>query len=93
MNKDIYEIINSLSKIYQSEQIRLTDKVNFIISNKVTDKNIIERTIDEIISIPTTKAFMLASRLNNYYSNLDYESSKEYKKIIRTIYEEDLWKY
>ena len=90
MNKDIYEIISSLNKIYQLEEIRLTDKVNFIISNKITDKNIIERTIDEIISIPTTRASMLASRLNTYYSNLDYESSKEYKKIIRTTYGEDL---
>lgn len=90
MNKDIYEIISSLNKIYQVEEIRLTDKVNFIISNKITDKNIIERTIDEIISIPTTRASMLASRLNNYYSNLDYESSKEYKKIIKITYGEDL---
>ena len=90
MNEKIYDIVSELGRIYQLEEIRLTGEVDYIIENHITNTNIIERTMDQIVSVPTITASNLAVRLNNYYLTIDRDCAKEYTKIIRNTYEEDL---
>ena len=90
MVDELYDMFNELGRIYQLEEIRLTGEVDYIIDNHITNNNTIERTMDQIVSVPTLTASTLATRLNNYYLTIDKDCAKEYKKIIRDTYEEDL---
>ena len=90
MDEKIYNLINSLNDIYIVQEKNLDKQIEYIITNKVTDINIIENCLDLITSIPTKKAQDLAFKLCDYYDSINKKNAKVYKKIIYKTYEEDL---
>ena len=65
------EIINLYEQIYNE----YSNEVDMIINNNITDHNIIENTLNKILSINTNKGFDLYMKLWLYYSNIALEKS------------------
>ena len=86
MNREIIELIRELNNLYEIIVKELEPAIIDIINNNSKDINMIEKYLDQLLSIPTNKSKELFNILSNYYLNINKESAKfyikEYKKII-----------
>ena len=64
-------------------------EVKRIITYKITDINLIERTLDQALDIYTEKGFYLFLKLLDYYKTVNYNNAKEYFEILKEQREEE----
>ena len=61
----------------------LSDEVEYIIEDRVTNYNEIELLLDRIMSLMSPEKEVLFNRLCNYYENINKEYALEYRKIYK----------
>lgn len=89
MERNIINNAKRLIKLYEAMCDKLKIEVNFIIDNNITNKNIIERCLDVLLSIPTEKAYLFLKTLCNYYITIDNEAALFYLNMYDELYNEE----
>lgn len=95
INKLVNEIKEPIEEInnFQFQRIAMIDKkIENIIKNNISDKNEIEKTLDILLDIAYWNCEMMLQPFNkliDYYKKIDENSSKEYKKSLKEIEEEE----
>lgn len=89
---EILELAKELNELYEISYKHLRVEVNNIIKNRITDKHIIEKCLDELLNIPTDKCYELLKLLCEYYSLIDKDSAKFYLETFDEMYGDDDWK-
>ena len=80
---NIQELAKKLNEIDTMAYNIYENATNYIIENKITDIESIERTLDGIMSIGTLDTSILFNRLCSYYRNINIESANDYKKLYK----------
>ena len=92
---EIKELAAGLIKIYEIKYEMVKPQVITIIKNRITNKNIIEHTLDQTLDIPTDKGYELHSLLCRYFSMIDKESAEFYMNEYNNFWneeDEEKWK-
>lgn len=87
------KLANELLKKYDEAYNIWCLAVNNIINNKITDIELIEHTLDQIMDIYTEKGFNLFIKLLFYYSSVDLEKSYAYFDILKEQRSEEYDEY
>ena len=92
---EIKELAAGLIKIYEIKYEMVKPQVITIIKNRITNKDIIEHTLDQTLDIPTDKGYELHSLLCRYFSMIDKESAEFYMNEYNNFWneeDEEKWK-
>ena len=92
---EIKELAAGLVKIYEIKYEMVKPQVINIIKNRITNKDIIEHTLDQTLDIPTDKGYELHSLLCRYFSMIDKESAEFYMNEYNNFWneeDEEKWK-
>ena len=92
---EIKELASGLIKIYEIKYEMVKPQVITIIKNRITNKDIIEHTLDQTLDIPTDKGYELHSLLCRYFSMIDKESAEFYMNEYNNFWneeDEEKWK-
>lgn len=92
---EIKELASGLVKIYEIKYEMVKPQVINIIKNRITNKDIIEHTLDQTLDIPTDKGYELHSLLCRYFSMIDKESAEFYMNEYNNFWneeDEEKWK-
>lgn len=86
MKKEIYNLILNLRNLQKQNFQILKQEVDYIIINKIVDKNKIEELLDNLLSVCySDEVINYYNKLCNYYSNIDKKASNFYKKELKKI--------
>ncbi len=86
MEKEIYNLILNLRNLQKQNFQILKQEVDYIIINKIVDKNKIEKLLDNLLSVCySDEVINYYNKLCNYYSNIDKKASNFYKKELKKI--------
>ena len=87
MNNELIHLFEELNILYEKYVNDLEPTIIDLINNNSKDINLIEKYLDQLLSIPTNKSYELFSLLSNYYLNINKENAifyiKEYKKLYK----------
>ena len=89
LDNDIRIIAERLLDYYEDSYKIYRPRVKMIISNKITDINYIEHTLDGVLDIYTDKGFLLFIELLAYYKNVNYRNARDYLEILKEDREEE----
>ena len=95
LSDEIKELASGLVKIYEIKYEMVKPQVITIIKNRITNKDIIEHTLDQTLDIPTDKGYELHSLLCRYFSMIDKESAEFYMNEYNNFWneeDEEKWK-
>ena len=95
LSNEIKELAAGLVKIYEIKYEMVKPQVINIIKNRITNKDIIEHTLDQTLDIPTDKGYELHSLLCRYFSMIDKESAEFYMNEYNNFWneeDEEKWK-
>ena len=95
LSNEIKELAAGLVKIYEIKYEMVKPQVINIIKNRITNKGIIEHTLDQTLDIPTDKGYELHSLLCRYFSMIDKESAEFYMNEYNNFWneeDEEKWK-
>ena len=90
MNDVVFE---QLAASYDAAYEILLPVVENIINNKITDIDLIEHTLDQILDIHTEKGFNLFLKLVFYYSSIHLEKSFAYIDMLKEYRSEEYEQY
>lgn len=85
---EIKELASGLVKLWEIKYEIVKPQVINIIKNRITNKNMIEHTLDETLDIPTDKGYELHSLLCRYFSMIDKESAEFYMNEYHEFWDE-----
>ena len=91
MKKSVKEI-KKLKVLLDNKLVILKDKVDYIISNKISDKKEIEFTLDNILDLVYwygENIKELYYSLLEYYKDIDLKSADDYGKLYLDIINEE----
>ena len=87
MNNELIHLFEELNILYEKYVNDLEPTIIDLINNNSKDINLIEKYLDQLLSIPTNKSYELFILLSNYYLNINKENAifyiKEYKKLYK----------
>jgi len=86
MEESFSQIMNNLKEMYEYEYHRLMPVVNDIISNRITNINIIETVLDKLLCCYYDKCIELFLKLCNYYFTVNEEYANEYMEFFKENY-------
>ena len=95
LSDEIKELASGLVKIYEIKYEMVKPQVITIIKNRITNKDIIEHTLDQTLDIPPDKGYELHSLLCRYFSMIDKESAEFYMNEYNNFWneeDEEKWK-
>ena len=78
-----------LSKLYELECQQLRLNIDCIIEHQIKDINVLEKTLDRLLNIPTEKGYLLFQVLCEYVSKFDKSMVDDYVAFYNNIYGED----
>lgn len=84
--EDIKYIAGQLNQIYKTMYAINAPEVKRIIKNKITDCNVIEACLDNLLNCPTDDCYDLLLELCAYYKAIDEKTAKEYIQLFRELY-------
>lgn len=91
--KELPNLLQGLKELHDKQFQMLEQKVNYIISNGITNINIVENTLDELLSLALWQIDNLKElyfKLLDYTKKINQEVSDEYKNYyFETIGEEE----
>ena len=91
MKKSVKEI-KKLKVLLDNKLVILKDKVDYIISNKISDKKEIELTLDNILDLVYwygENIKELYYSLLEYYKDIDLKKADDYEKLYLDIINEE----
>ena len=91
MKKSVKEI-KKLKVLLDNKLVILKDKVDYIISNKISDKKEIELTLDNILDLVYwygENIKELYYSLLEYYKDIDLKNADDYEKLYLDIINEE----
>ena len=89
MNDNLEQLAHKLLSCYEEAYNIYSIEVNRIITNKITDNNYIELTLDYILSIYTEKGFYLFIKLLLYYQTINEDKARYYLNLLQEDREEE----
>ena len=95
LSDEIKELAAGLVKLWEIKYEMVKPQVINIIKNRITNKDIIEHTLDQTLDIPTDKGYELHSLLCRYFSMIDKESAEFYMNEYNNFWneeDEEKWK-
>lgn len=86
MKKELVNLIKNLKKVQKDYFNIIKLDVDYIINNKIVDKNMIEHLLDALLDICNDEeSIKYYYRLCDYYDSIDKESSNFYRKELKKI--------
>ncbi len=82
MDDRIKKLAEELAKSYETAYNLCYPQVEYIINNNITDINIIEHTLDQVLDIYTEEGFYLFLKLLIYYRSINPENAKDYLELL-----------
>lgn len=86
---NIYDLVKKLYELYEVLYLDLVDDVSYIIKKNIRNTKFIENTLDNLLNVPTDKAYNLFITLCNYYMTIDKEAALNYIDIYQELYGEE----
>ena len=86
---EIYDLAKNFNDMYEQIYLELRDDVTYIIKKRIRNTEFIESTLDNILDIPTDKAYDLLLELCNYYMTIDKKTALFYLDSYGEIYGEE----
>ena len=83
---NIYDLAKELDNIYEALYIDLNDDVSYIIKKNIRNTKFIQSTLDNLLDIPTDKAYDLFITLCDYYMTIDKEAAMFYIDTYDEVY-------
>lgn len=86
MKKELVNLIKNLKKVQKDYFNIIKLDVDYIINNKIVDKNMIEHLLDALLDICNDEEnIKYYYKLCDYYDSIDKESSNFYRKELKKI--------
>lgn len=86
MKKELVNLIKNLKKVQKDYFNIIKLDVDYIINNKIVDKNMIEHLLDALLDICNDdESAKYYYKLCDYYDSIDKESSNFYRKELKKI--------
>lgn len=86
MKKELVNLIKNLKKVQKDYFNIIKLDVDYIINNKIVDKNMIEHLLDALLDICNDdESIKYYYKLCDYYDSIDKESSNFYRKELKKI--------
>jgi len=89
MDDKLIELIKGLINSYEEMYNLCYPEVERIIKGRITDVNLIEHTLDNILEIYTEKGFYLFIKLLLYYRTVNIDNAYDYLEILKNDREEE----
>ena len=86
INEELIQNAKKLMELYDIIYEELKNKVKYIINKKITDENIIEHMLDDIVNIPTEKCNQLFLYFCQYVSLFNKEVVNNYIDLYNDLY-------
>lgn len=95
MENKIKDIVKDINKLNNIEINNIKEEIDYIIKNKITNENDIEKLFDRMLSlvfVDTELIYPLYFKLLNYYKNINNDYACKYKKIYHETFDEKVLK-
>lgn len=86
MDEEIIKLAKELNNLYELAYEQIKPNIEDIIKNKINNKKIIEHYLDELLNIPTDKAYDLLKKICNYYISINKETALFYLNEYHEIW-------
>lgn len=86
ISDDLVNMARGLMELYDIAYEQVKPKVQYLIVHHVQDMNVIDHIFDEVLNIPTEKAYQLYLQLCNYVATFNPKEAKEYIDLYYDLY-------
>ena len=84
MKKELVNLIKNLKKAQKDYFNIIKTDVDYIINNKIVDKNMIEHLLDGLLDVCNDEeSIKYYYKLCDYYEKIDKENSTFYRKVLK----------